>query len=300
MYETILVPTDGSDHARRAAKYAALFARRTNATVHVLSVVDTRTAGGPFNAGGLGKAELERLDADATAQIERTIDSISFTEPPESAVRRGLPREEIVEYANTHHVDLVCMGTQGRTGVDRYVAGSVTEGVVRRASAPVLTVRATDRTTAPSAIDEILLPTDGSDSAEVAIRHGLGIAQAFDARVHVITVVNVGAVGANPEYAPPSSFLRELESQGEAAIDRIVERAEAADVETVTNVLTGNPGMEILEYADEADVDVITMGTAGRTGMNRFLLGSTAERLIRHAPVPVVAVNARDRQSGTD
>ena len=124
MYDTILVPTDGSEHAVRAAEHALAVARAVDAVVHVLAVVDAD------DADGEGREAVEAI----TAVARRTDDY-------RTTIRAGTPHEEILDYVDEHDADLLAMGTHGRTGIERYVAGSVTERVVRLASVPVLTVR---------------------------------------------------------------------------------------------------------------------------------------------------------------
>ncbi|QLH82099.1 universal stress protein [Halosimplex pelagicum] len=295
MYETILIPTGGSDHAIRAAEHGHYLARRFDATVHVINVVDVQAAAGAFSAGGVGEEFIGRLETEGENTIEAVEAAIGETDSLQTTTVRGKPGEAILEYADGHDADLLAMGTHGRTGINRYIAGSVTERVVRLADCPVLTVRATDRSRVTEDYDEILIPTDGSEPAAAAVEHGLAIAAQTGARVHAVNIVDIGDIAASPEYTPPTAVIEQLESEGEAATERIATQAQDRDLDAVTAVREGLPARDILEYADDADIDLIAMGTAGRTGLNRYLLGSTAERIVRHAEMPVVAVNARDR-----
>jgi nucleotide-binding universal stress UspA family protein len=212
-----------------------------------------------------------------------------------TGVVTGDPTETILDYADDHDVDVISMGTHGRTGLDRYVAGSVTERVVRLADVPVLTVRATGRSPSDVSYDEVLVPTDGSEAAAAAIDHGLAIAQSTHARVHAVNIVDVGDVAARPNYTPPTELMDSLESEGEAATDRIATEARERGLDATTEVREGFPASDLLDYADEHDIDLIAMGTAGHTGLGRYLLGSTTERIVRHAEMPVLAVNAREQ-----
>ncbi len=294
MYDTILVPTDGSDHAVRAAEHARYLARTFDATIHVVTVVDVEAAGGAFDAGGVDEAFVDRLESEGERTVGEIESLLDDAEAVETAVLRGEPSEAILEYAAEHDAELLAMGTHGRTGVRRYVAGSVTERVIRLADAPVLTVRATERSSA-SDYDDLLIPTDGSEPAAAAVDHGLEIAGRTGARVHAVNVVDVGGLGATPDYTVPAELLSELRSQGEAATEAVADRARDAGLEATTAVKEGHPARDIVQYADDNDVDLVAMGTAGRTGLNRYLLGSTTERVVRHAEQPVLAVNARDR-----
>ncbi len=292
MYDAILVPTDGSEHALRAAEHAAALAHAFDAALYVVTVVDLDAAAGPFSAGGLDESEVKRLKdrrAEAIQAVESTIDAAGDLH---TEVLTGRPGRAILEYAGEHGVDLIAMGTHGRSGVQRAVAGSVAEHVVRRATVPVITVRATDRSRVGDGYDDVLIPTDGSDHAATAAAHGVAIATSFSARVHAVHVVDGGATATTPSVSPPTTLLDQLKSAGEEATEEIAARAREAGLDVQTQVQKGLPSRHLLRYADEHDVDLIAMGTAGRTGLERVLIGSTTERVIRRAEIPVLSVSA--------
>ncbi|WP_435099913.1 universal stress protein [Halarchaeum sp. P4] len=142
MYDSVLVPTDGSDVAARGVAHALDFAAQYDATLHVLSVVpteETTTVVGPAATGSLAtayEAESERTAADVAARArERGLDV-------ETTIETGRPHQTIVSYVRERDIDVVVMGTHGRSGVARFLVGSTTEQVIRRSDAPVLTVRA--------------------------------------------------------------------------------------------------------------------------------------------------------------
>jgi nucleotide-binding universal stress UspA family protein len=294
MYDTILIPTDGSDHSVRAAEHGAFLARAFDAEVHLINVFDVQGAAGVFDAGGVDSEFVDRLKAESERTVDELEAVVSDAARLQTATVRGEPSETILEYAAEHDVDMIAMGTHGRTGVNRYIAGSVAERVIRLADVPVLTARANARSEIDGDYGDVLVPTDGSEAAAVAIEHGVAIAAAVDARVHAVTAVDVGELGTGPDY-PQGSELREyLADRGAEATEAIATRAEEAGLTAVTDVREGPPAKTLLAYADEHDVDLIVMGTHGRTGLNRYLLGSTTERVIRHSDAPVLAVNARE------
>ncbi|WP_224267785.1 universal stress protein [Haloprofundus salinisoli] len=145
MYDTILVPTDGSACATAAAEHAVAIARTFDAELHALSAVNLVEAGGLFSAGGVESGFVERLDnrarEDAEAVVERARDSGI---DGKAAVVHGVPHEQIGEYVIENDIDIVVMGTHGRSGVRRYLLGSVTERVLRTVPAPVLAVHQRD------------------------------------------------------------------------------------------------------------------------------------------------------------
>lgn len=291
MYDTILVPTDGSDHAVRAAEHGLGLARAFDATVHVINALDVRAAAGPFDAGGVDEEYVAQLEEEREKTIEAVETVVDESDDVRTAVIRGKPSEAILEYAADNDAELLAMGTHGRSGLNRYIAGSVTERIVRHADIPVLTARATEQSRVGDGYEEILIPTDGSELAAEAIEHGIAIAQQFDARVHTVNIVDLSEIAATPNYTPPTELIERFESEGEAATERIAAEARDVGLDAVTEVRKGFSATDLLEYADENAIDLITMGTAGRSGLDRFLLGSTTERVIRHADMPVIAVS---------
>lgn len=292
MYDNILVPTDGSDHAGRAADHAATLARAFDAVVHLVSVVDLDEAAGPFSAGGLDEAYVDKLTESGRSTVEDDASRLDGVETVQE-VLTGRPADSIIEYVSASAIDLVVMGTHGRTGLSRYLTGSVAERVLRRAPAPVMTVRATDAGEPTDGYDGILLPTDGSEPADFAVAHALAIADRFDSRLHVASVVNVGDLATGTETGMPSGLLAELKSSAERAAQSVADDAADAGIDAVTSVTVGRPKGELLTYVEDHDIDLVVMGTHGRTGLDRVLVGSTAEALVRQADVPVLTASRR-------
>ncbi len=135
--------------------------------------------------------------------------------------------------------------------------------------------------------DRILVPTDGSKGAETAVDHALSLAEKYDAEIHVYYVVDVRAENTTDLW---SNLVGEFEEIGENSTGEIKERAEKRGIEAVTEVEHGIPHREINAYAEENDIDMIVMGTHGRTGLDRMLLGSVTEKVVRNSNVPVLTV----------
>lgn len=147
MYERILVPVDGSDHAREAAEHAIDLAEQCGATLHVMSVVWTGTPYAGWEAPGLPQTDLiSSLEEQAQRVIDEVVDlaersgieSVEVLEASEQVAAR------ILAYADQADVDLIVMGTHGRSGIARFLLGSVAEHVLRQANVPVMTVRSED------------------------------------------------------------------------------------------------------------------------------------------------------------
>ncbi|MES3516143.1 MAG: universal stress protein [Natronomonas sp.] len=166
--------------------------------------------------------------------------------------------------------------------------------------------------------DNVLYPTDGSDGAEAALETVRDLARTYDATVHVlyaakqpeihglsgdVPMTGGGGMSGNPEGAATGmrgdrtedDVLRsKTETEGQKLVELVATRLD--DVETRTAVEWGEPYEVILEYADEHDVDIVVMGTHGRTGIDRYLIGSVAERVIRKSDEPVLTVRANESE----
>lgn len=285
MFDDVLVPTDGSDYAEVAVRYAEDLARRYGATVHALCVVDARTL---ENAPHYDRMKEESTEIAGQVCNELAEDGLST----ERAVRTDVPHRAILQYATEQDIDLIVMGSHGRTGVERYLLGSVTEKVVRRSEVPVLTVKLSDDGDVTYPYSDILIPTDGSEGAAAAIRPAVDIAKSYDARIHALSVVETMALGIDVRS---SVLLESMEEVARTALEIVEERAARNSISTIeTAVDSGHPYRKIRSYVNEHDIDLVVMGTHGRSGIEQYLLGSVAEKTVRTSPVPVMTV----RRSG--
>ena len=285
--DSILVPTDGSDGAETGARHGIGLAADVGAELHVLSVVDALE----LDASLAGVDETDpkgRFEAEARRAVE-TVTEIAqphLDTEPTTAVEWGRPFRSITEYAARHNIDLIAMGTHGRSGLERFVLGSVAEKVLRTASVPVLVVPPAATDDIEASYRELLVPTDGSEAATHAVDWGLTLAAIDDGRIHALYSVDTGRF-AGGELA---GVYDSLEATGEAALDGIREQAGEAGVDVTATIGTGPAARVIRTYSDEHGVDLIVMGTHGRSGVERYLIGSVTESIVRHASVPVCCV----------
>jgi nucleotide-binding universal stress UspA family protein len=289
MYEEILVPVDGSTDSTGILRHAGDIARRTGARVELLFVADT-------TRDSLTVVETDVVDVlvdegeEVVAAAGETLADLGVEYDTE--VVQGDPAETIVDYADRYGFDLIVVPTSGRTGLSRYLLGSVAERILRLSTVPVLTARARPDETLTFPYERVLVPTDGSEGARVAARHGIALADALDAAVHVLSVVDDSSLGPDVRSRLSEAGLEEAATD---AVEAVAEEASAAGVEeVVTGVAHGSPAETIVEYVEEHGVDAVVMGTSGRRGVDRVLLGSVAERTARTAPVPVITVRDRD------
>ena len=285
MYEDMLLPFDGSDGAAAALHHAAEIAHWADATIHLLFVADTTRE-------SVTVVETEVVDTlvregenvlEDAAETLRTLGVDHDTD-----VVQGNPAPTIAEYAERYDHGVIVMPTHGRTGVSRYLLGSVTEKVVRLAAVPVLSARMRPDEQLAFPYEDILIPTDGSPSATHAAAYGVSLAAALDATVHVVSVVENRALGVDVRSTMSD---REREQAATEAVEAVVSEAAAQGVtDTVSHIEHGTPLAAILDTVDSAEVDAVVMGTTGKRGTERILLGSVTEKTVRAAPVPVITV----------
>jgi nucleotide-binding universal stress UspA family protein len=295
MYDDVLLATDGGPGTEGAIGRALDLARTFEATLHVLYVIDTGHE--PPGLASDHREELraagERRARRATAAVRERAGELDVRTVRE--VREGSPYRRILEYADEAGVDLLVVGTHGRSGGGRVRLGSTAERVVERADVPVLVVRLADEADEDTAVpwsghgayDHVVLATDGSDAAERAADHGLALAERYGAEVHVVYVVDTTVY----EFADAErSIVGPLERGGENAVEALASEARERGLPAGTHVLRGVPARTLLEYADGVDADLLAMGTRGPATAGERFLGSTTRRLLGRSGAPVLTV----------
>ena len=140
--------------------------------------------------------------------------------------------------------------------------------------------------------DRLLVPTDGSAEVERAVEYAVEFAREHDATIRTVYVVNAASYGGLPMETAWDGISDALRDEGTEAVERVEALADGVPVETA--VLEGSPSRVIAEEASADGCDLVIMGTHGRGGIDRLLLGSVAERVVRCSTVPVLTVNVED------
>jgi len=142
-------------------------------------------------------------------------------------------------------------------------------------------------------LQKILTPTDFSEFSQHALRYACEFTGRFSAELHLLHVIDESLTMPDPLMGAPVSDveLRDLQRNAEAAIEKLPE-ADWLDADRIAArvIQIGTPFVEIVRYARQHDIDLIVMGTHGRTGLSHALVGSTAERVVRKAPCPVLTI----------
>lgn len=278
-YEHILVPTDMSDFADQAIRYAGLFATRLGSR---LTLMYADEAYFPLDVieFPLGYA-LEHAPETTTKFHERLRLSATELLPNlkiETTVVRDTPARAIVRTAKNLRADLIVMGTHGRHGWRRALLGSVTETVLHQTDRPLITVTPGIFTAAHApSIRTVLCPVNFTYIARASLHHACGIAAAFDAELVIVYV----AEGIQPPRLP----------EVEAAFGLWVEPALRGRARYRLSVAgEGNPAEGVLGAAADVSADLIVLGAQHRFFSDATVIGSTTERITRFARCPVMTV----------
>jgi nucleotide-binding universal stress UspA family protein len=143
-YRNIVIATDGSENTQRAIEYGIKFAKFSGATVYALHVVDTSSLSQSWTAGWETMYELLRNEGQRAISNVKEYGEASGVDVKE-VLLEGHPSSEIIDFAENNNIDLIVMGTLGKTGLDRFLLGSVAEKVVRNSKVPVLVVRSVEQ-----------------------------------------------------------------------------------------------------------------------------------------------------------
>lgn len=288
MQNRVVVPLDGSAFGKRALPFALALARRSDAAVEIVHVHEPPPAvfGTPAVELRMGADQRTRMRDDLTRlaaqlRVETGVDtSARFLD---GDVVPGLQRQ-----LSQGGASLVVMMTHGRGGRSDYWLGSVAEGLIRVSPVPVLLLRAGSEW--PGKLQEplfrrVLVPLDDSSIASEVLPYALWLAQPGETALALVTV-------ADPALAPTGRLMAE-QRLAEMADDI---RANGFEVKT-TVVSSQHAAQAILAFAEERAIDLIALTTHGRGTLGRLLLGSTADKVVRGAHVPVLVYPPRGTAS---
>jgi len=284
----ILFATDFSAPAEQAEATAIRLAARLAAELHIVHAYEAPSAEVPPHALPLVTSYVEELRRVADRRLEEV--SARAREAGVTAQTKAQPGPciaTITEHAEAIGADWIVVGTEGRSGLRRFLLGSIAEGVARHAPCSVLAVRP-----GPELFDgaPIVLADDFSRPAGHARDAAVELARAFGTGLHLVHAINLGAPGVGAaEVAEPGRLFDLAYSLAKTRVD---EFAESTDVPVTMDVAAEAPVPAICSAAEEHKAPLVVVGTHGRTGVGRALLGSVAERTMRHAPCSVLVVRS--------
>jgi nucleotide-binding universal stress UspA family protein len=296
MYRNILVPLDGSPLAERALTAASGLATVLHGRVILIWVVpDGHTT---TEAGKLPEAvttsEIEAYLAMAAKRFAPA--------PVETVVAGGDPAQTILAQISERDVDLVVMATHGRSGIGRWIYGSVADEVMRQSSVPVLLVSATspERAWPKGRAPRILVTLDYSQLSEAVLEAAADLAKTIHGELLLfsVTPLMVVADGYGQVYLPYDVDQDLIDRRH--YLEETAAKLRQRGLSVTTRAEFGTPNTLIVDVAREEDVDLIAIATHGSGGVTRVLMGSVATGVVQRATAPVLIVRpaeVREKES---
>jgi nucleotide-binding universal stress UspA family protein len=301
MYSKMLIPLDGSQFSEQVLPYARSLAKGLKIPVELLQVIDT-----DFTKAS---SDLERdRDADLVASdikdkslgyLGQVADSFADTSIVKCSAETGKPAEVIVDKAAAQTGTLIAMSTHGRSGVQRWLLGSVADKVLHASTSPLLLVRAKEGENFPAeaTLKTVLVSLDGSKLAELVLPHTTALAQRMNLEV-ILLRAPVVPTSAYPgvEYGTAGGYgtvIQEVMEEATQYLEEKVRQLQGAGLEKVSYVLLrGDAPGEIIDMARQTPDNLVAMCTHGRSGVGRWVLGSVTDRVVRYSGDPVLVIRA--------
>jgi nucleotide-binding universal stress UspA family protein len=295
--QKVLCPVDFFPGSLRAFDYALKLAKNYDAAIVAMHVVAVPVVPPTYDAAANLPDLTTELEKESRRLLENLRDKAGAADVAlETDVRFGDVDLEIRDAVNDWKADLVVMGTHGRRGFERWFLGSTTERLIRHCPVPLLVVGGEHiPDAAPPEIRRILVTTDFSDGTAEALNYAFSIAQESEADIDLLHVIDDQA------FTDVTSDLREEVIENlRKKVDALVPEEAKAWCNTSTTVTTGSPYQEILKTAKKDNVDLLVMNIHGKGFIDRALVGTHAERVLRAADCPVLLIPpARKASSGT-
>jgi len=293
MFERILVPVDFSEGARRAFGHGALFAAAFGSTLELVHVVEdvgqanlAFWATEPALAGELHRQAL----ASAQSRMDRLLPSLPVAAGTrlESRVLSGTVPATLAEHAAESGASLMVVATHGRTGLSRWLLGSVSERLLRASPCPVLIARGGPAEGQPS-LCRLLVAVDLSEHSRAALQVAGAIAERLRAELEVLYV------WAAPFYDAAEHFdaqlFERIRQSARAELDEFVASAQLpTGLALQASIVSGTPSERIAERLQTSPPDLLVLGSHGHGGFRRLVLGSVAEATVRYAPCAALVV----------
>jgi len=299
--ENVLIPTDFSACADHALSHAVEVADRFDAQLHILHVVNELDPDwyGITDAQERAVKLRDQIKSEARERLEELAPGKDLHDF-ETIVSLQLSfdvADSINEYVQEREIDLVVMGTHGRQGIDRLMLGNVANKIIRHTPCPVMTIREEVPWTEEEeevVYNDILAPIDFSDHSREALRVSKSSANRYEARLHQLFVAEQRTVPTFSDTGIPGVSVAETDPEilanAEEGLQKLSENVGGPEVESAYHVREGDVSRDIVDFAETNGVNLIVMATRGLTGINRFLLGSNTERIVRVAPCPVLTI----------
>lgn len=289
----VICPIDLSDCSRRALAHAFAWARWYEADLQVLHVVVPQVLlATPEAAAVIVPSEPA---FDLRAEVDRFVADVAFPDVRTNIdVIKGDVTDAIVRVSEREPFSVLVMGTHGRTGLERFLIGSVTVRTLHRVSCPTLVVPPLDGETSngTATVKRILCAVDFRPSSVAAFRYALSLAEELDAQLEVLhvvaTVPNEVMLQGRPHGL--TAYEHQMRELALTQIRQLIPPEAREWCSIIEQVIDGPPDREIVRRAEETEAQLIVMGSGERDRLSPSWLGLTTDRVIRVAPCPVLVV----------
>jgi nucleotide-binding universal stress UspA family protein len=280
-YKKILVAIDGSESSKHALRESFKLASDEKCWITVVSVIPTYEGDAAVWINNVKEAmkkpcQIALSEAEKLAKNERVL--------IKTVCEEGEIYERIVDLADAEDSDLIVMGRKGMAGIGRTLVGSVTARVIGHSQRDVLVVP----DDATIGWKSILFATDGSKYSEIAANRAIDLAKSYGSEIKAISVVDV----TEEFMARAPGALEDLVKKAKSMVEDVKKKADSKGIKAESIVREGDTYKVIINIAKKQKANAIIMGSHGRTGLKRLLMGSVTERVIGHAPCPVLVVKA--------
>lgn len=281
-YRKMLVAIDGSESSFHALREAFRLAEKERSWITVVCVIPSYEGDLDLLAVGNIMESLRKPCEDALAGAKRMAETEGAL--IKAVCEEGEPYQRIIDLADAENAELIIMGRRGLQRLERVLVGSVTARVIGHSQRDVLVVPRD----AGIGWRRILLTTDGSKYSKAATERAIDFAAAYGGEITVLSVVDVPA----EFYAEAPKVVDDLIEKARGYAEDARQAAEAGGIRAEAYVREGETYEVITAFGREKGAETIVMGSHGRTGLRRLLMGSVTEKVIGHAPCPVLVVRA--------
>jgi nucleotide-binding universal stress UspA family protein len=301
MYSKLLIPLDGSTTAEKVLPYARYLAGKFKIPVELLAVIDIAEMAAHMSAD---KARfLDTMIEDGVRHSTTYLRGVATTfrgAEVKCAVEKGRAAEVIIEKGETDPAMLIAMATHGRSGLNRFLLGSVAEKVLRGSANPLFLVRAAEEIAegVDPTLKSIIVPLDGSELAESVLPMAAGLAKKLDLEVVLFRAYhipyNLYAADDGSYTVDYDELVAGMRDEANEYIEKKVAEIKKLGVARVSGTTReGFAGDEIIAAEKKAPGGLVAMCSHGRSGVKRWMLGSVTETVVRHSSGPVLVARAR-------
>ena len=246
-----------------------------------------------------GAADFIEQQKELTKYASQRLNKLSGDQPVdwELLVTVGHPADDIIRQAKEKKIDLAIAATHGRSGLRRFILGSVTERILKALPCPLMSVHSPQKDIIPSAEQEILLKNilvgcDFSDDSNLAFQCALSLAQEYQSELHLAHVIEPPIYKHLLKKAvkPAEDLRKGMRDEMKQKLSGMIPEEAYNWCSHKTTLLAGQPHEELVKYSLVNDIDMIVVGVRGHGLVEKLLVGSTTDRVVRQALCPVLSV----------